>query len=166
MRAQIGLVAAVAHRPPLLILDEPSSGLDAMVREDILDAIVRTVSEDGRTVIFSSHLLDEVERMSDHITLIDGGRVVLDGDLTEVVQRHRMSSLLFADSQGSDLQIDGAIGADGEGRAWNVIHETPLEELRVRIANMGGDIVQTRDATLQEVFLARVGRKSLVKGEL
>ncbi len=70
MRAQAGLVAAVAHRPELLILDEPSSGLDAVVRRDILDAIVRTVADDGRTVIFSSHLLDEVERMSDHVTMI------------------------------------------------------------------------------------------------
>ena len=62
MRAQAGLIAAVAHRPQLLILDEPSSGLDAVVREDILNAVLRAVSEDGRTVIFSSHLLDEVER--------------------------------------------------------------------------------------------------------
>src|SRR5688500_19130660 len=66
MRAQAGLIAAVAHRPQLLILDEPSSGLDAVVRRDILDAIVRAVADDGRTVIFSSHLLGEVERMSDH----------------------------------------------------------------------------------------------------
>ena len=58
-------MAAVAHRPELLILDKPSSGLDAVVRRDILDAIVRTVADDGRTIaIFSSHLLDEVERMS------------------------------------------------------------------------------------------------------
>ena len=73
MRAQVGLIAAVAHRPELLILDEPSSGLDAVVRRDILDAIVRTVADDGRTVIFSSHLLDEVERMSDHVTLMHHG---------------------------------------------------------------------------------------------
>ena len=73
MRAQAGLIAAVAHRPELLILDEPSSGLDAVVRRDILDAIVRTVADDGRTVIFSSHLLDEVERMSDHVTLMHHG---------------------------------------------------------------------------------------------
>ena len=73
MRAQAGLIAAVAHRPALLILDEPSSGLDAIVRRDILDAIVRTVADDGRTVIFSSHLLEEVERMSDHVTMLHGG---------------------------------------------------------------------------------------------
>jgi ABC-2 type transport system ATP-binding protein len=79
MRAQTGLVVAVAPRPEVLILDEPSSGLDAVVRQDILDAIVRTVADDGRTVIFSSHLLDEVERMSDHVTMIHDGKVVLNG---------------------------------------------------------------------------------------
>src|SRR5690606_40533012 len=73
MRARAGLVTAVAHRPDLLLLDEPSSGLDAAVRQDILDAIVRTVADDGRTVVFSSHLLDEVERMSDHVTMIHEG---------------------------------------------------------------------------------------------
>ncbi|MES1263248.1 MAG: ABC transporter ATP-binding protein, partial [Peristeroidobacter soli] len=84
MRAQAGLIAAVAHRPELLVLDEPSSGLDAMVRRDILDAIVRAVADDGRTVIFSSHLLDEVERMSDHVTLLQQGRVTLSGELDDV----------------------------------------------------------------------------------
>jgi ABC-2 type transport system ATP-binding protein len=65
--ARLGLLAAEAHRPDLLILDEPSSGLDPIVRRDILEAIIRTVADEGRTVIFSSHLLDEVERVSDHL---------------------------------------------------------------------------------------------------
>jgi len=96
MRAQAGLVAAVAHRPELLILDEPSSGLDAVVRRDILDAIVRTVADDGRTVIFSSHLLDEVERMSDHVTLMHHGRVTLSGPLDDVRRGYQRSRVRFA----------------------------------------------------------------------
>ncbi|HIC52912.1 MAG TPA: ABC transporter ATP-binding protein [Gemmatimonadetes bacterium] len=74
MRAQAGLVAAVAHRPDLLVLDEPSTGLDAVIRRDILKAIIRTVADDGRTAIFSSHLLDEVEQMSDFISMVHEGR--------------------------------------------------------------------------------------------
>ena len=69
-RARLGLIAAEAHRPDLLILDEPSSGLDPIVRRDILEAIIRTVTDEGRTVIFSSHLLDEVERVSDHVAML------------------------------------------------------------------------------------------------
>ena len=56
--AKAGLLAALAYRPELLILDEPSSGLDPVVRRDILEAIIRIVAEEGRTVLFSSHLLD------------------------------------------------------------------------------------------------------------
>src|SRR6187455_1405567 len=97
MRAQAGLIAAVAHRPALLILDEPSSGLDAVVRRDILDAIVRAVADDGRTVIFSSHLLDEVERMSDHVTMIQQGRVALSGVLDEVRRDYQRSRVRFAE---------------------------------------------------------------------
>src|SRR5690349_13714329 len=97
MRAQAGLIAAVAHRPDLLILDEPSSGLDALVRRDILDAIVRTVADDGRTVIFSSHLLDEVERMSDHVTLMHEGRVALSGVLDDVRSQYQRSRVHFID---------------------------------------------------------------------
>ena len=56
-RARAGLIAAIAHRPQLLVLDEPSSGLDPVVRRDILSAIIRTVADEGRTVLFSLHLL-------------------------------------------------------------------------------------------------------------
>jgi len=66
------LLVALAHRPELLVLDEPSSGLDPVVRRDILEAIIRTVSQDGRTVLFSSHLLDEIERVCDHIAFCTG----------------------------------------------------------------------------------------------
>jgi ABC-2 type transport system ATP-binding protein len=75
-RAKAGLLAAQAHRPDLLLLDEPSSGLDPLVRRDILGAVIRTVAEEGRTVIFSSHLLEEIERVSDHIAMLHRGRVV------------------------------------------------------------------------------------------
>src|SRR5881398_2130432 len=76
--AKAGLLLALAHRPELLLLDEPSSGLDPVVRRDILEAIIRAVADEGRTVLFSSHLLHEVERVADHVALIDQGRVVLD----------------------------------------------------------------------------------------
>ena len=76
-KARVGLLIALAYRPELLLLDEPSSGLDPVVRRDILDAIIRTIADEGRTVLFSSHLLDEVERVADHVTMISHGQVVL-----------------------------------------------------------------------------------------
>jgi ABC-2 type transport system ATP-binding protein len=75
-KAKAGLVAAQAHRPELLLLDEPSSGLDPMVRHDILEAVIRTVADEGRTVFFSSHLLEEIERVSDHVAMLHQGKNV------------------------------------------------------------------------------------------
>jgi ABC-2 type transport system ATP-binding protein len=89
-KARVGLLIALAYRPELLVLDEPSTGLDPVVRRDILDAIVRTIADEGRTVLFSSHLLDEVERVADHVTMISHGRVVLSAPLAAIRESHRV----------------------------------------------------------------------------
>src|SRR6476660_9795902 len=94
-KARAGLLVALAYRPELLVLDEPSSGLDPIVRRDILAAVIRTIAHEGRTVLFSSHLLDEVERMADWVAMIDRGRLVLCGPLDEVKAAHRRLTLRF-----------------------------------------------------------------------
>jgi ABC-2 type transport system ATP-binding protein len=88
-KARAGLLVALSHRPDLLVLDEPSSGLDPIVRRDILGAIIRTIAGEGRTVLFSSHLLEEVEQVADHVTMIDHGRVVLSAPLETIRDMHR-----------------------------------------------------------------------------
>jgi ABC-2 type transport system ATP-binding protein len=159
MRAQAGLIAAVAHRPELLILDEPSSGLDAVVRRDILDAVVRAVADDGRTVIFSSHLLDEVERMSDHITLMHQGRVALSGALDDVRRDYQRSRIHFVDFLEKPPVLETALLTEGGGRAWSIVHTGSMERFRHAVAAQGGEVVDSRDATLEEIFLARAGRR-------
>jgi len=89
-KARAGLVVALAHRPELLVLDEPSSGLDPIVRKDILGAVIRTIAGEGRTVLFSSHLLDEVEQVADHVTMISRGTIVLSAPLQEIKEAHRI----------------------------------------------------------------------------
>lgn len=88
-KARVGLLVALAHRPDLLVLDEPSSGLDPIVRRDILGAVIRTVADEGRTVLFSSHLLQEVEQVADHVTMINHGRIVLSERLSSIKEAHR-----------------------------------------------------------------------------
>ena len=96
-KARAGLLVALAYRPELLILDEPSSGLDPIVRRDILGAVMRTIADEGRTVLFSSHLLDEVEEVADHVTMMSRGRIVLSGPLEEIKASH------LVDGRGSSL---------------------------------------------------------------
>jgi ABC-2 type transport system ATP-binding protein len=89
-KARVGLLIALAHRPELLVLDEPSSGLDPIVRRDILGAVIRTIADEGRTVLFSSHLLGEVEQVADHVTMINEGRIVLSAPLDAIRESHRV----------------------------------------------------------------------------
>ena len=90
-KARAGLLVALAHRPELLLLDEPSSGLDPIVRRDILGAVIRTIADEGRTVLFSSHLLEEVEEVADHVTMIADGRIALSAPLDEIRETHRVN---------------------------------------------------------------------------
>src|SRR5437667_6569225 len=97
-KARAGLLIALAHRPELLVLDEPSSGLDPIVRRDILGAVIRTIAGEGRTVLFSSHLLEEVEQVADHVTMINQGTIVLSAPLSEIKESHRVD--------GRELSLD------------------------------------------------------------
>ena len=90
-KARMGLLIALAHRPELLVLDEPSSGLDPIVRRDILGAVIRTIADEGRTVLFSSHLLQEVEQVADHVTMIHQGAIVLSAPLDDIRESHHIA---------------------------------------------------------------------------
>ena len=100
-KARAGLLIALAYRPELLLLDEPSSGLDPIVRRDILGAIIRTIAGEGRTVLFSSHLLNEVEEVADHVTMINHGRIVLSAPLDAIRESHRSLNEAFIAHVGS-----------------------------------------------------------------
>ena len=161
MRAQVGLIAAVSHRPELLLLDEPSTGLDAVVRRDILNEIVRTVADDGRTAIFSSHLLDEVEMMSDYVFMIEQGQVVLEGELDEVKQQHQLLTVQFQTPRDELPALDGLLSAQRHGDVWSVVCNGNADQIHQLLNAAGGEVTKSRSASLSEIFVARVGRDRL-----
>lgn len=153
-RAQAGLVAALSYRPPLLLLDEPSSGLDAAVRRDILGAIIRTVAEEGRTVIFSSHLLDEVERVADHIAMIHQGRLVLNGPLDAVRGAHQR---LVLRGNGAAPQLEGQLSCESLGGEHAVILTGAREAALAAAQAAGLEVLNAGTPSLEDIFVARVG---------
>ena len=84
MHAQLALALALGGDPELLILDEPATGLDVLVRRDFLESIIQLIQQEERTVLFSSHLLHEVERVADQIVILDRGRVVQAGSMEDL----------------------------------------------------------------------------------
>jgi len=154
-RARVGLLAALAHRPDFLVLDEPSSGLDPIVRRDILAAIIRTVADEGRTILFSSHLLDEVERVADRVAMLHLGRLVMSAPLDQILDEHHVLTLQFPDSLTKAPTLPGGLGWSGEGREWTCVCNGELERLRSAATSAGAAIVEERRPSLEDVFLAR-----------
>ncbi len=159
-QAKIGLLTSLAYRPELLILDEPSSGLDPVVRRDILEAIIRIVAEEGRTVLFSSHLLDEVERVADHVVMLQHGRVVLNGRTDDVRGEHISAVLAFAKPPAAAPILAGAHAVAGFGSEWRVLFGGSHGELETAAASIGARVVEERTPTLDEILVARAGGKS------
>ena len=155
-KARAGLLIALAYRPELLVLDEPSSGLDPIVRRDILGAVIRTIADEGRTVLFSSHLLHEVEQVADHVTLIRLGKIVLSAPLDAIKQSHRCVSLHFGQSQSKPPAVLGVLRWEGSGQEWTALVHGAVD-LQSVAADWGAQIVAERTATLDEIFVGHAG---------
>lgn len=151
--AKMGLILALAHRPELLILDEPSSGLDVVVRRHILDAILRTVAEEGRTVLFSSHLIDEVEEVADFVAIIHRGRLLLCDRLDRVIKGHCKVRL---ETNGAAPRLDGVLHAQVSDRQVLAIFCGDFNRLREGQAGGGYRILNAAPANLEEIFVARI----------
>jgi ABC-type multidrug transport system ATPase subunit len=156
-KARAGLLIALAYRPELLVLDEPSSGLDPIVRRDILGAVVRTIADEGRTVLFSSHLLEEVEQVADHVTMIHQGTIALSAPLREIKESHRCLTVRFADSRARPPAVAGVLRWDGEGQEWTAVVRGSPADLQTAAAGWEARIVAERAPTLDEIFVAQVG---------
>ena len=159
-KARAGLLVALAYRPELLLLDEPSSGLDPIVRRDILGAIVRTIADEGRTVLFSSHLLDEVERISDRVAMLKGGHILFTGELDEIKQTHHRLTLRFGQTLTQPPAFNGILDCQGRGSEWSAVAVGRLSELLVAASAVGAEVVEHQSLSLDDIFLARVGALS------
>jgi ABC-2 type transport system ATP-binding protein len=155
--ARAGLLVALAHRPALLVLDEPSSGLDPIVRRDILAAIIRTIAEEGRTVLFSSHLLDEVERVADWVAIIDRGRILLTAPMDEIKDTHRRVTLRFGGPVETPPSLVGSLSYAGAGAEWSYICSGESQQLRRAAEAIGATVVDDAALSLDEIFVTRVG---------
>ncbi len=151
-RARVGLTLALAHRPELLVLDEPSSGLDPVVRNDILAAIIRTIADAGNTVLFSSHLLDEVQRVSDMVAVIRHGKMVECGPLENLQTRYQRVTLQ-TDDDASPPNIEAMGKWQQNGNHWSAILDVDGEDLEKAVSGIGGKIVQAHGVSLNEWFL-------------
>lgn len=163
--AKAGLLTALAHRPEFLVLDEPSSGLDPIVRRDILGAVIREVAAEGRTVLFSSHLLHEVESVSDRVVMISAGKIIVDSTLENVIRTHFRIVLSGANGRSPQGIVPGLLGCEAAGDHWAAVCAGDVEAACNAARAAGFQILSSMPASLDDIFLAHAGRKITETGE-
>jgi ABC-2 type transport system ATP-binding protein len=151
-QAQVALVLALAKRPELLLLDEPVAALDPLARREFLQALLEATVEDGLTVLLSSHIIGDLERVCDYLVILSASRVVLTGDIDHVVRRHK---LLIGPRQETE-----AIA-----HLHNVVQVTHAERQTTLLVRTNGHIWdpswQVHPVSLEEIVLAYLGQQAV-----
>lgn len=155
MRGKVALSLAMAHKPYLLILDEPTSGFDTMVRREFLESMVDVAAE-GRTVLLSSHQIGEVERVADIVAIVHTGRVLLVERLEEIKSSTRQLTVTMEDPHRPLPHLAADVIHDRHrGRQYDVItrglDDVAVEQLRFA---PGVVAVESRTPSLEEIFVA------------
>jgi ABC-2 type transport system ATP-binding protein len=153
-RTKLGLVLALSHRPPLLLLDEPLAGLDAISKQEIFAELLEAVQDETRTVFISSHNLDDIERFTDHIGILHQGRLLLEGPTTDLIERFRMVDCTL--SNGNDLsEVAGLVVQKNEGGRCRALVDTHQDTLQSLVERGASDLADS-PVTLEELFVALV----------
>ncbi|QKV93853.1 ABC transporter ATP-binding protein [Streptomyces sp. NA02950] len=168
MRQRVKMASALVHEPSVLLLDEPFNGMDPRQRMHLME-LLRRMGAEGRTVLFSSHILEEVEQLAAHIEVIVAGRHAASGDFRKIRRLmtdrpHRylvrssddraLAAALIADPSTTGIQVDAGEGADG-GLHIQAVDFTRFTELLPRVARDQGIrllTVSPSDESLESVF--------------
>jgi ABC-2 type transport system ATP-binding protein len=156
MRTKLALLLALARRPSLLILDEPSEGLDPVSIEQLLQTLAGMPGE-GTTVFFSSHQISEVERIADRVCIIDRGRLAADLSLDEIRQDHRRITLGFSRQPPEHVfEMPGVQHVETSGRQVVLLASHGAEAIVERARNLEAVAVDVAPMSLRELFLETV----------
>jgi ABC-2 type transport system ATP-binding protein len=163
MRAQLNLALSLATDPELLILDDPTLGLDTVARRQFLELAIDLIQRQGRTILFSSHILGDVERIADRIGILVAGKLVVDCSLEQLRQRIKKIRVVFADTAPAEVCLTEVINKRVEGREvtltvanWNAQKQAMVEALKPTDCSeiqMG----------LEDLFLECTGTQPLVR---
>ena len=151
-RIKLSLVLALSWRPALLILDEPTAGLDAIAKQQMFAELLAAVRDEERSVLISSHQIADLERFADHIGMIKDGRMLLEGATADVVERYRMVDFVI-DRPDALAGETGLVVQGRDANRWRALLDRgQLSEDAIR-ARGATDVVAT-PVTLEELFVA------------
>jgi ABC-2 type transport system ATP-binding protein len=153
----VGLMLAACPQPELLILDEPAANLDAVVRREFLETVLTLVGQSQRTVIFSSHILSDVERVADRVAILHHGQLLIERPLDELKEQVRRLRLMFGGTAPANFTIPGLLAvrrAPRELLATVIGYDDDAIEL---LANSVHARIEVQALGLEELFIDLVG---------
>ena len=156
MRTKLALLLGFARACKLLILDEPTEGLDPVAIEDVLQIVVSLAAQ-GSTVFFSSHQIAEVEQVADHVLMIDCGRLILDAPMDEVKEQYRHIQAVFPEPvEERDFRLPGIENIQLHGRTVSLTASRNLDAIIEHIRMLRAGNIDVLPISLKEIFLEKV----------
>ena len=160
MLVKLSLLLAVSHDPELLVLDEPMAGLDPVAREEFLDGVLRTICERGQTVLFSTHTLDDVQRLADTVGILYEGRLLVHREVEALLTTTKRIRATLVDGRHPDPPPEQTIWHRVQGREWLITVGDFTDEKARQISEQEAvDHVEVIDLGLEDLF------KDFVKGQ-
>jgi ABC-2 type transport system ATP-binding protein len=146
-RVKLSLIAALAHSPRLLLLDEPTAGLDPVVRTEVLDALFEVLEDGERAIFYSTHILSDISRLADELAFLHNGQIILRTAKDDLTDQWRKISFRLAKS---DLKFKAAITHQQEGNEHQII-STQFEATLSQLRELGAENIQENRMTIDEI---------------
>jgi ABC-2 type transport system ATP-binding protein len=156
-RIKLSIVMALARDAELLLLDEPTTGLDVAARLVLFREILDFVKRRNRTVIISSHQLSDLERLADHVAILNKGKLVTMGRMDELVERYVQLDAHFGDG-GAMPALDGVRILNHDGESYRLLFDRQTAD-QTQLARAGIEVLSGTPMTLEEIFMALVTEK-------
>jgi ABC-2 type transport system ATP-binding protein len=156
-RVKCLLLLILARRPKLLILDEPTNGLDPVAKQEVLSELMQVVNDETRTILYSSHNTQDVEQISDTITFIDRGRVIASNNRDEFLDGWRRFKLQ-ASHDWQAPAIEGLRTETAFGNLRVLTTDRYRSDVEERLKASGATMEASEAMTLEEIFIAAVNR--------
>lgn len=156
MQAKVGLVMALAPRPELLILDDPTSGLDPVVRREFLEAVIANVQAEGGTVFFSTHLLHEMERVADEVAILHNGRLRLRSSLEDLKTAWKKLRVVYPQAIPERFPVPGLVRTERNTHQALLTVESFDVAMPGALVSAGAESVEVIDLSLEEIFVETV----------
>lgn len=160
MVAEVCLILALAPEPRLLILDDPTSGMDPVVRREFLENIVDIVRDKKRTVFFSSHILTDIERVADWVGILKEGRLLVQSETDKLKLRMRKVAAKFQGDAPRELDMGEPLWIQRDGTALTVTFTDYKDDIPEKLRGMGATAVEVMDLSLDDIFVEYLGREN------